>query len=740
MKYFILDNKKINFIPENRSIIEYCENLGINIPHYCYHPDLSIAGNCRMCLVEVKNSPKPVISCAMSLLNKMEIYTNSPLVKKSREGVLEFLLLNHPLDCPVCDQGGECDLQDQSFFFGINKKRFYNFKRIVTNKNIGPIVKTVMTRCIHCTRCVRFSKEIAGIESLGIFGRGIGSEIGTYISKVFNSELSGNIIDICPVGALTSKQYPFLGRVWELKNIKSIDYSDSSLIPIQIFIKSNSIVKITSSYNINSYSNTWISDKTRFSFDGMFSPERIIQPYLLGGLEKSKQNKKWMKIFDDIINIIYFQDHLSRHIHTNFNLYIIFSNSIDLESLNLLTILKNKHSFIELRRIQKKNKNIDLESMFSLNSFIENNLILKSDICFLINTNPRYENSSLNILIRKRLLKGNFKVLYSGSSLDLRYPTVNLGSSSYFIKNLINGTSTYCQDFINSNKPIIIFSSNSLKRNYNDYLLNSIQSLDTIIKHFKKSWEGQNILSTELNETGINFLNTFKKFNITDFSKSSCLYLIDLNINSIEFNQLINLKLLDLLVVDNKSKLLIEMHNLPTNYLINNFIKELHSSSYIGLPNKNFFESSNVFIDNLLTYKKTVKVISSLNKSKENWQIIRKITSSLLTISFISCNYTKSNKLLYNIKNFIGFLKFISFNYFPTSSINNKTLFHKENTYPRNLYFNLKYKLKYFISKHIYWLEDFYIGGRDNYSSFSSVMIECSNSLRKEFINFKYII
>ena len=244
MKYFIIDNKKINFIPENRSIIEYCENLGINIPHYCYHPNLSIAGNCRMCLVEVKNSPKPVISCAMSLLNKMEIYTNSPLVKKSREGILEFLLLNHPLDCPICDQGGECDLQDQSFFFGIHKKRFYNFKRIVTNKNIGPIVKTVMTRCIHCTRCVRFSKEIAGVESLGIFGRGMNSEIGTYINKVFNSELSGNIIDICPVGALTSKQYPFLGRVWELKNIKSIDFSDSSLTPIQVFVKSNSVVKI----------------------------------------------------------------------------------------------------------------------------------------------------------------------------------------------------------------------------------------------------------------------------------------------------------------------------------------------------------------------------------------------------------------------------------------------------------------------------------------------------------------
>ena len=440
MKYFIIDNKKINFIPENRSIIEYCENLGINIPHYCYHPNLSIAGNCRMCLVEVKNSPKPVISCAMSLLNKMEIYTNSPLVKKSREGILEFLLLNHPLDCPICDQGGECDLQDQSFFFGINKKRFYNFKRIVTNKNIGPIVKTVMTRCIHCTRCVRFSKEIAGIESLGIFGRGMNSEIGTYINKVFNSELSGNIIDICPVGALTSKQYPFLGRVWELKNIKSIDFSDSSLTPIQVFVKSNSVVKITSSYNIDSYSNTWISDKTRFSFDGMFSPERIVKPYLLGSLDTTKQHKKWLKIFEDIIFLIYFKDHLSKHIYRNFNLYIIFSNSLDLESINLLTLLKKKYSFIKLRKLEKKNKTIDLESMFLLNSFKENINIPESEICFLLNTNPRYENSSLNLLIRQRFLKGNFKIITSGSLIDLRYPTVNLGHSSQFIKTFLNVT------------------------------------------------------------------------------------------------------------------------------------------------------------------------------------------------------------------------------------------------------------------------------------------------------------
>jgi len=260
------------------------------------------------------------------------------------------------------------------------------------------------------------------------------------------------------------------------------------------------------------------------------------------------------------------------------------------------------------------------------------------------------------------------------------------------------------------------------------------------MKSFKKSWEGQNILSTELNETGVNFLNKFKKFNTKDFSKSFGLYLIDFNFESIEFNQLINLKLLNLFTLENKSKVLIELHNLPTNSFFNELKKELNSSAYIGLPNKTFFESSNVFIDNSASYKKTVKVISSLNKSKENWQIIRKITSSLLNVSFISHNNIKNDKLMYSIKNFIGFLKFISFNYFPTSSINTNTVFYKENIRPKNTYFEFKHKHKYYMNKHIYWLEDFYLGGKDKYSSFSSVMIECSNSFRKETTNFKYII
>ena len=339
MKYFYINNQKFNYDLEfdtksennkwktNAPLIEFCETLGITIPHYCYHKKLSIAGNCRMCLIEIKKSPKPVVSCAMgaksSLNANTEMYTNSPLVKKARENIMEFLLLNHPLDCPICDQGGECDLQDQSLFFGFTKKRFYNFKRVVSDKNIGPIVKTVMTRCIHCTRCVRFATEIAGVEDLGVFGRGVNSEIGTYVEKIFQSELSGNVIDICPVGALTSKPYPFLGRSWELKSINSIDVSDGFGENIQAMIKSNRIVKILPDYNSNSVTNNWISDKTRFMFEGMFSPNRRLENLVVTGKDNSFELNSWENILEEITYILYFQDHLNSHFFEVNDLIII---------------------------------------------------------------------------------------------------------------------------------------------------------------------------------------------------------------------------------------------------------------------------------------------------------------------------------------------------------------------------------------------------------------------------------
>ena len=225
VKVFI--NNEITYVPSNSTVLEACESIGIEVPRFCFHERLSVAGNCRMCLVELEKSPKPVASCAMPVMNNMQVFTDTPLVKKAREGVLEFLLMNHPLDCPICDQGGECDLQDQAMFFGSDKSRFFEYKRGVEDKNCGPLIKTIMTRCIHCTRCVRFAMDIAGVEDLGTTNRGRDTEIGTYVGKIFQSELSGNVVDLCPVGALTSKPYTFIARPWELRSTETIDISDA---------------------------------------------------------------------------------------------------------------------------------------------------------------------------------------------------------------------------------------------------------------------------------------------------------------------------------------------------------------------------------------------------------------------------------------------------------------------------------------------------------------------------------
>ena len=360
MKYFYINNNKFKYSVTKKSILDFCDNIKLNVPYFCYHNKLSLAGNCRMCLVEIKNSVKPVVSCTMLLTNKMKIYTHSLLVKKARENILEFLLLNHPLDCPICDQGGECDLQDQSFLFGNFKKRFFNFKRIVIDKNISPIIKMLMTRCIHCTRCVRFSYEISGDKSnlLGVFNRGVNSEIGTYVSKTFHSELSGNLIDICPVGALTFKHYSFINRNWELKNIRSIDFTDGFGLDINVFISNNHLIKIQPSFN-----SIWISDKTRFSFDGMFSKERFMNKLIT----HSEKSFYWKIIFQNIIDVLYFKDHLSKHSFF-FNLIIVFNNQLDLETLNVLYILNKKYTFLKLKKLEKINMLNDHEESFLLNS------------------------------------------------------------------------------------------------------------------------------------------------------------------------------------------------------------------------------------------------------------------------------------------------------------------------------------------------------------------------------------
>ena len=734
MNYFYVNNIKINNIEKDRNIIDYLENLNIKIPHFCYHQSLSVAGNCRMCLIELKNSPKPLISCAMTVTNKMEIFTDSPLVKKARENILEFLLLNHPLDCPICDQGGECDLQDQSMIFGTSKKRFYIYKRSVTNKNLGPIVKTVMTRCIHCTRCVRFANEIVGIEDLGVFGRGNSMEIGTYVEKIFNSEISGNVIDICPVGALTSKPYSFFDRVWELKNVSSIDYSDGLNINIQISIKNDSfITKISPNFDKQEFIENWISDKTRFSFDGMFSPERLSTLILTNEKSYSTDSLSWKQMFKEILLIFYFKNHFLKHFLEIPILTIVINHSVSTELLNFLLLLEKKYEFIKVKQINNNNTSKDLNTHLLINSANNISKLNSSNLILLIGLNTRLESSTLNIKLRQRFLKGNCKIFTINSLVDLTFPTTNLGSNINILKNIVEGTHFFCQELKFAKNPILIYNSTLFSRNDSSTIDFLINSLNDKVKINLDSWKGINCVSSALNEVGINLSGLVKTFKSEDFMYSSGLYFINSNIYSTPILKLLELKILNYFKIEKYSiKYLIEQNNVSSKMFnkISNYV-------YIGLPNFTLFEDSGTYQNSEGIFKNMIQVIPSQTKySKSNWHILRRL------FSCVDNNMLVEKKIILNFENYSTFIKFNNFQVYPVSSLN------KYVTTPLNFKSNkililkkyLKQNLnkKLFKTKTILWLDDFYIGGKDLYSKFSKVMIECSKSLRLIATNFTY--
>jgi len=699
-----------------------------------------------MCLIELKNASKPIVSCSMSAkssLKNAEIFTNSPLTKKARENILEFLLLNHPLDCPICDQGGECDLQDQSIFFGMNKKRFYNFKRIVKNKNLGPIVKTVMTRCIHCTRCVRFAKEIAGVEELGMFGRGLSSEIGTYVTKTFQSELSGNIIDLCPVGALTSKPYPFLSRNWELKNINSIDFCDGFLTNIKVYLKNNKIIKILPGFNENLNTTNWISDKTRFSFDGMFSPERFLKSFII---KNNKQiNANWNQIFKEILYFLYFQDHLNNHrIKINYFI-IIFNSNISIELLSLLNFFEKKYHFIKTRHIEfNNNKNIYTEPQFIINSSISKLNLLYSDICVLIGINTRYEGPLLNLKLRQRYLKGNFKILSLSSFIDLTFPINYIGLNTKLINDITSGNNIFCQELITNNKPNIIINSELLKRTDQSNFYKIIELLGSKINKYHNQLQNNiHTLNNSLNETGINYINNYKKIKYNDLKKITGLYFININNLTSNIKKLIELKTLKFFFMEKIGILMLEQNN----GFISDYFKDMklnfNISTYINIPNKTFFESNNLYINTEGILKKNIKFLTTNKQNKEDWQILRKILTNSTNINFLSSK--KNNfKLFFNSKNNKTFKKYLKFKYYSLTNFNFLTIKNNFNYFQsfkllkkNTTYKNMKYKI--YKTNLRLWIDNFYIGGKDSYSKHSITMLKCSKLYKKEKTNFNFM-
>jgi NADH-quinone oxidoreductase subunit G len=690
-----------------------------------------------MCLVELKKSPKPIVACAMNakttLSPNSEIFTNSPLVKKARENIMEFLLLNHPLDCPICDQGGECDLQDQSLFFTFTKKRFYSYKRIVTNKNLGPIVKTVMTRCIHCTRCVRFATEIAGVEELGTFGRGVNTEIGTYVDKIFQSELSGNIIDICPVGALTSKPYPFTGRDWELKKTCSIDPSDGFGLNTLVFLKNNTIVKIVGRYYYKNSDNLsqWITDKTRFLFDSLFSSSRNTNKFIIKNTDNIT-NITWDGIFKNLILIIYLFDHLERHAMGLNEFIIMFDESSSLEVICILILLNKKYPFFRLRRSAKIKISNDFESNLQINNITDHLTLARSNLCFLIGTNTRYESPYLNLKLKKRFLKGNFRIFTLGSVTNLTFPSISIGSNLNKFKVIVEGNSFMTFPIKNSRNLLTVLNTEMLYRQDSAVISNLFNILNNV--YSKTNQIIFNLLNTSLNSVGISYLNMFECLSNKDLNNTTGLFFINNNrkISSIT-TKFIESFMLNYLPLSNIDKIIIEQNSTNSFSDVNH---KLNILNYIYLPNNTFFESSGNYINTEGVFKHTVKLISSKEDTKDDWQILRKLTTMLTPLVFTTNDYY-DKKISYNSSNIFNFKNFISFFYLTTRSLS-KLSFHLRD---QNQIFYLMTeqkikKLKIYLSQLKKWLEDFYIGGSDNYSISSLTMQNCSATLRINITTF----
>ncbi|XP_043276192.1 NADH-ubiquinone oxidoreductase 75 kDa subunit, mitochondrial [Venturia canescens] len=492
-----IDDKPVQ-VPPGTTVLQAAAKLGIEIPRFCYHERLAVAGNCRMCLVEIEKQLKPVAACAMPVMKGWRVKTNSDLTRKAREGVMEFLLVNHPLDCPICDQGGECDLQDQSMAFGNDRSRFVDIqftgKRAVEDKDIGPLVKTTMTRCIHCTRCIRFASEIAGIDDLGTTGRGNDMQVGTYVEKMFLSELSGNIIDLCPVGALTSKPYAFVARPWETRRTDSIDVLDAVGSNIVVSSRTGEVLRILPRVN-EEVNEEWLSDKARFAYDGL-KRQRLITPMVK--IDGKLQNVEWEDALITAAKSL--QDVPSNKCAA------IAGKLVDAEALIVMKDFLNKlggETLATEQSFPKDGAGIDLRSNYLLNNKIIN--IEEADAVVLIGTNPRFEAPLVNTRLRKGYLHGEQTIGLIGPKVDLTYEYEHLGESADLISKLQSGNHPFCETLKNAKKPLVILGAEQLVRKDGAKILAETQKLAKSLGENAKApaeWKTLNILHTNASQVG----------------------------------------------------------------------------------------------------------------------------------------------------------------------------------------------------------------------------------------------
>ncbi len=438
-------------VEQGLTVLQACEQAGVEIPRFCYHERLSIAGNCRMCLVAMERSPKPIASCAMPAADGMVIHTDTPEVQKARKGVMEFLLINHPLDCPICDQGGECDLQDQAMGYGPDHSRFHENKRAVPEKYMGPLIKTFMTRCIHCTRCIRFATEVAGVPELGATGRGEHVEVGTYVGKALSSELSGNLIDLCPVGALTSAPYAFHARSWELRKTESVDVMDAVGSNIRVDARGLEVLRVLPRTN-DEVNEEWISYKTRFACDGL-RRKRLDRPYVRcdGKLHPATWSEAFAAIADRLRGV------------DGVRVAALAGDSADAESMFALKgLMASLGSPNRDCRQDGAKLEAGVRASYLFNTTIAG--IERADACLLIGTNPRREATVLNARLRKRHLAGGFPIGLIGEAADLTYAYQHLGAGPETLAELVAGRHPFADTLDKAETPMLILGMGALAR------------------------------------------------------------------------------------------------------------------------------------------------------------------------------------------------------------------------------------------------------------------------------------
>ena len=579
----IVDDIEVEVEPGS-TVLQACETAGKEIPRFCYHERLSIAGNCRMCLVEVEKSPKPVASCAMPVSNGQVIKTNTNMVKKAREGVMEFLLINHPLDCPICDQGGECDLQDQAFNYGGGRSRFELNKRSVNQKYMGPLIKTHMNRCIHCTRCVRFSEEVAGIAEIGAINRGENMEISTFLEKTVESEMSGNVIDLCPVGALTSKPYSYEARPWELNKVETIDVMDAVGSNIRVDTKGWEVKRVLPRIN-EEINEEWISDKTRYACDGLLN-NRIDTPYI-------KNKGKYQAVsWNEAIKFI------NQNSKDKKDYGGLIGQLVDLEtSYAFKELFKNLYNS-KLVDFRQKDILFDTSEEFNFTFNTSINKIDQCDFILLIGCNPRLEATIVNYRIRKAVNSG-CKVYSIGDPGEQNYNYKIIGNNISLLDDLIHDKileSSVLKDAIN---PAIIIGESALKSNISNYIISSVKTL-------------------------LNKINKLNGFNILHQSAS--------NVGSLKLGlQTKNLKK----VYDSGFLYLLNSDEVSINKKENQFI--IYQGSHGGenstiadviLPSSSYVEKNGSFVNLEGRVQKSYKASYPPGFAKDDWEIFINIAES----------------------------------------------------------------------------------------------------------------